>query len=366
MHLYLFTPPAVDTAAQAFKHATNLKPNGQAKKKPHAKPATTATRAKTTGKKADKSFERYSKWMQCQTPPASDDETAFRHGHWTAKRALVRTALVSVNTSTRTLDNFDCCGSECTVEWSDKLQRYRTRANHCKSRHCEPCQKARANRLASNLKRRLEEKTPHRYRFITLTKQHSTAPLAKQIKTLYAEFRKLRASKLWKTSQVGGCNILEVKWNAKTNRWHPHLHVISEGGWMQQQALANEWKKVTGNSHVVDIRCLKDSAEAAHYLTKYVVKGTSDEVWKDASAAQEWIAAIKGVRVCSTYGKWRGFKLMEMPDSSDDWKPIATLNHIIAEARKGESWAMGVLLALRPPGSKTEVGKAPGVYEAPK
>jgi hypothetical protein len=54
------------------------------------------------------------------------------------------------------LERFDACGSECTIEYSQELQKHRIRANYCKSRHCEPCARAKANLIARNLRTELE------------------------------------------------------------------------------------------------------------------------------------------------------------------------------------------------------------------
>jgi Replication protein len=289
--------------------------------------------------------------------PITATEMVWRHEDWLDKRDAVYLAHVAVGTSQHKLDAFQHCGSECTIEWSDTAQDYRCRARHCKNRHCEPCKRARANRLAANLKKKLEQNTPMKYRFITLTLKHTDTPLADQIKRLYKAFRHLRGQNIWKKTQHGGAFFLEVKWDSKTRRWHPHLHVVSEGDWMRQKDLSSAWHDATGDSHIVDIRALKDGHDAAHYVAKYVAKGTSDNVWTDTDAAEEWILATKGVRICATFGKWRGFKLMELQIIATDWKPICTLVQLAEAVARKEEWALGVMLAIRPPGKKDEVNK---------
>jgi hypothetical protein len=297
-------------------------------------------------KKAQKRFDR----MPDPVIPCTREERIFRHRDWSEKRELVRTSLVGIGTSPRTLERFDECGGDSYVYFSASENRYSVRGSYCKCRHCVPCQRSRGNRLAAALKEKLKAATTHQYRFITLTLCHSDTPLKDQIRRLFSAFKTLRNTKEWKASQRGGAFTLEVKWQEKTRRWHPHMHIIAEGEFLRQTTLAALWKKITKDSHVVDIRCLKDGNDAAHYVSKYVSKGTSDNVWKDTNASQEWITAMKGVRVCSTYGTWRGFKLMAKPKIAEDFKPVASLTSIIVAAAAGEEWAMGILLALRPPG----------------
>jgi len=272
--------------------------------------------------------------------PQSDDyEKLFRHEHWAAQRKTIRSHLAAAGTGGTALERWDNCGAECLIEWSDEAQRYRLRASYCKNRHCRPCAKSKAGLIAANLRNRLEQKATgnDRYRFITLTLRHSKRPLREQIRSLYSHFTKLRATKFWKRSQRGGAFMIECGWNKLTREWHPHLHIIGEGDFLRQDTLANEWMKITSGSFKVDVRAINSGKDAVHYVSKYVTKGTNDEVWSDDSAAQEWIIATRSLRTCATYGTWRGYKLMR-PDKVHqvkDWKPIALLSRTVQNAIAG-------------------------------
>lgn len=279
-------------------------------------------------------------------PAAHPVETSFRHSWWKHKRKKVRDHLSNSGMNKFALDRFDQCGGECVVEYSKEAGRHRLKANYCHNRHCEPCMKAKANKLSGNLRRRLDEEPEGRYRFITLTLRHSDQPLLSQIKRLYAAFKKLRSMAFWKTSQRGGAACLEVKWNDKTRHWHPHIHVISEGEFIDKFELSRSWHSATGDSQIVDIRALKSGKDAAHYVAKYVSKGTSASVWNDDDAAQEWIASIKGVRTCLTFGTWRGYKLTTAPALFNDWKPVWTLVSLAADASRGEVAALTLYCKL--------------------
>ena len=279
-------------------------------------------------------------------PPCTREEEIFRHSAWSTKRERVKIALQQVGTSPNQMSNFCNCGNGCVVLADYKTGDYRVSATYCHSRHCEPCARARANLMAANLRQKLATRKELEYRFITLTLKHSDAPLAAQIKRLYACFRALRKTPAWKESQNGGCVIFEAKWNPDTGEWHPHLHVISQGGFLRREHLQSAWLNVTGDSNVVDIKLLKRDKDAAYYVSKYVGKGTNNEVWYDADASQEWILATKGLRIAATYGTWRGFRLLAKPPVDQRWVAVDTLTRIIAQAQAGDQHAQGILAYL--------------------
>lgn len=279
--------------------------------------------------------------------PITPDEEWFRHHCWKEKRAKVLAALAAAGTSTRALGAFTNCGAECVVEWSESEKRYRIRGSYCHSRHCAPCMRSKASLLAKNLKAKLDERPNELYRFVTLTLKHSDTPLLDQIKRLYASFTKLRGYDCWKRSQRGGAACLEVKWDPETKQWHPHLHVICQGGYLCKETLSAAWHRATGDSFIVDIRRLDARKDAAYYVAKYVTKGTNDDVWDHADAAAEFITATRGLRTCATFGCWRGYKLLDKPATATDWRPLYNFGDLARQARAGVEHAIAVLEALR-------------------
>jgi hypothetical protein len=293
--------------------------------------------------------ERASTIASLRFAHASDQETAFRHTGWRVRREKVTRTLAATGASDLALHNWTNCGSHAVVEWSPRENRFRVRANYCRSRHCEPCARTKANTIARNLETRLAQGDGSNYRFVTLTLAHTEAPLAHQIKRLYASFRKLRTAGVWKDSQAGGAFMLEVK-RAK-DRWHPHLHIVAEGRFLHQAALSTAWRKATGDSYIVDVRAIKSGRDAAFYVAKYVTKGTSVGVWDEPDAAAEWVTATKGVRTCATYGTWRGKSLLKIDGGADDWQPLCTLDQLHRDAAQGKPGArelLNELLSHRP------------------
>ncbi len=311
------------------------------------------------------------------------EEEHFRHSGWRKKRAAVRAAMATNGVPMARLERFDCCGSGLTIEHSEEEGRYRVIGSYCHDRHCEPCMRAKANIIAKNLRAKIEAMKPIEdcgkchgkrglscdicggngriqppqptYRFITLTLRHTAQPLKQQITRLMHAFRKLRNSKPWKRTQKGGSVSLEVKWKADTQRWHPHLHIIADGSFLEKETLSAEWHIATEDSFVTDIRQLKDAKEAAYYVSKYAAKGVNAEVWSDPDAAKEWLSAIHGVRTCGTWGTWRGYRLTEHKVESKGWKYVGTLNEIIARAKRAERVAVAILEAIVHAADREEV-----------
>lgn len=281
---------------------------------------------------------------------ADENERNFRHHHWEAERQLVRRHILKSGCTATALHSYDQCGAECTVEWSDSAQRYRLRATYCKSRHCRPCAKAKAGLISANLRKKMQPgKTLEsmRYRFFTFTLKHSAKPLTDQIKRLYKCFAKLRKTDLWVNTQNGGAMMFETHQNL-AKEWHPHLHVIADGNFVNAEKLSKEWKRITGDSHRVDVKAVKSAKDAVYYVSKYVTKGVPDQVWNSDDAAQEWIAASRGLRTCATFGSWRGYRLLAHDDLDTvrDWKAVGLLTRICESARTGVMADILLLMAL--------------------
>lgn len=294
-----------------------------------------------------------------RVPQAARCETNFRHSHWKQRRELVASHLASAGLNTFALDRFAQCGSGCVIEVTRNSERVRLKACYCHSKHCEPCMRAKGNKIAANLRKRLGDTATGTCRFITLTIRHTKKPLLDQIRHLYASFKRLRQFREWKESQYGGAAMLEVKYDEKTGYWHPHLHIISEGQFLHKRDLSALWKKATGDSYIADIRAMKDTAEVAHYVTKYISKGTSPSVWQIASVAQEWILASKGVRTMATFGTWRGFALLQVTDDGEEWKPVTTMIKLYEAIERNELWAMRLMQRLEEKRLAREKSKPP-------
>lgn len=72
-----------------------------------------------------------------------------------------------------------------------------------------------------------------------------------------------------------------------------HCHAIVYGPYILQKKLAASWKKITGDSYIVDIKRIYKKSTAIAYVMKYVVKPPNTDSY---SALADWILMIKGTR----------------------------------------------------------------------
>jgi hypothetical protein len=213
----------------------------------------------------------------------------------------------------------------------------------CHDRFCLPCGRERSRVIATNVKLKLDGKPA---RFLTLTLRSDTEPLDELLAKLTRDFTGMRRSKLWRRRVTGGVAFLEVKWLAGTNRWHVHLHALLQGRFVPREELSRLWLKITGTSDVIDIRIVENEAHCTHYICKYASKPLDRTVVVVPLRLDEAIVALKGKRLCMTFGSWRGYKLTEPPESGT-WIQLGTLSEIIDKAEAGDTEAQAALTALR-------------------
>lgn len=277
--------------------------------------------------------------------PPSPPEACYRHSGWQAARLQVWEALLRCRVGEHRLDAFACCGSRLTLQITDEGDT-RLVSNHCHDRFCRPCGAARASRMAANLQNVISNL--RNVRFVTLTLRHNALCLTDQLNRLYKCFGDLRRRKWWQSLVKGGCAMVEITLG-RDKRWHPHLHLIVEGRYMAQSELSAEWLRVTGDSSIVDIRAIRDDGAdyVARYVTKYVCKPMSDSVLADPDKLAEMIEALRGRRLCLTYGSWRGTRLDVMPDDTTVWHTVMRVQDIIAAYRRGDETAAKWLRVLQ-------------------
>ena len=106
----------------------------------------------------------------------------------------------------------------------------------------------------------------------------------------------------------------EVKRGAGSGLWHPHLHMVA----MARQEpnalhLAAEWRAITGDSFIVDVRPIDQADPASGFLEvfKYALK------FSDMEPADTWAAhlVLRGRRLVGSAGLFRG---IEIPDALTD------------------------------------------------
>lgn len=170
------------------------------------------------------------------------------------------------------------------------------------------------------------EKTRLRPFLVTLTVKDGP-DLRERFLHLYAAQREL-----WKRKQrrrgssldgvEGAVWSYEVKRGSGSGQWHPHLHMIA----LAEQApdsreLADEWKWITKDSHVVDVRPIEQADPVSGFIEvfKYAVK-FSDQPPADTLHA---FMTLSAKRLIGSAGCFRGVVVPE--DLLDEDQELADL-----------------------------------------
>lgn len=302
------------------------------------------------------SSDKRSDWGS--TEETTDHAVTFRHSGWARPRRLIRQALIDLDTPPRPLHRFDTCGSDpWVVVDAEDSSRFAIHSNHCHSRWCTPCSRERAARIVGNLKVSLNEGD---IRFLTLTMKHSDTPLSAQIDRIYDSFRKLRRAAFWTSAVDGGCAILELKHSHRTGLWHVHIHCLLDGRFIKREDVQAEWWRITGDSHVVDVRRCHDAEHASHYVVKYITKPIPSSVINKPDQLREMMAAIARRRLVLTWGTWRGVRLSEPLDLTT-WKSIAPLRQLYERKELGnvDAWLILTHLEKSLPEAPILAGRSP-------
>jgi hypothetical protein len=267
----------------------------------------------------------------------------FRHSGWAPMRQRVWRALIDAGTPARRIDRFAKCGHDAWVVRSvEDPSKYRVFASTCHDRFCLPCQAERSRVIAANL---LELTAGKTVRLITLTLRADTTPLADRVDRLNACFRRLRKTELWRRRVKGGAAFLELKFSETHRSWHTHLHIIAVGRYLPKTDLATTWHRITGDSHIVDVRFARSQQSVAHYVTKYVSKPFDRAMTHNQVRLTEAVASLSGVKLCTTFGSFRGSLLTVRP-SEGSWEQVGSLRDLLAAARRGNEDAAAVVRSL--------------------
>jgi len=258
---------------------------------------------------------------------------SFRHSGWASRRRHVYASLQRIKASTSRLSAFQHCGERAWILRSrTEPNTYRVAASYCHDRFCQPCARAKAFRLAANIRDNIGTR---RHRFVTLTLKQSNQPLANILDRLLHCFRLLRRSPRLRHCWQGGCAIVEVKRGQDRRFWNCHLHVIVNGTFLPHETLREEWKRITGDSFIVDVRRINEHADAARYVCKYVAKPIDSTAFTQHDWIDELLHATQRRRLLQTFGNWTGKPLNAMKSNPDDWQPLCTFEEAIRQARHG-------------------------------
>lgn len=264
--------------------------------------------------------------------PSLQKESQFRHSSWAAPRRRIYQALLRTGASCRRVQHFADCGSSL---WLLKDgQQLELACNNCHDRLCIPCQKSRQAALVEGIILRMIDSDAE-CRFLTLTLKHSDAPLAVQLERLIAAFKSLRKHPEIAPSLSGGAWFIEIKLSKDKARWHPHLHVIAAGSYIDARTLSHCWLQVTGDSYITDIRAIGNIKDRAAYVTKYATKPLHNEVTLVPEKLDEFVVAIKGRRLYQCFGTWAQ-AVKKSPAPKRTLTPVGRLTSVHSDACTGD------------------------------
>lgn len=200
----------------------------------------------------------------------------------------------------------------------------------CRDRWCPMCAGQKASFARDQTKAFIESlKAP---RFLTLTLRHDEKGLAEQIGFLQHAFARLRSRAYWKKNVTGGIWFLQVKRGKNSGLWHPHLHILLDGNYMEHGRLSALWELVTFGSPIIDIRRIHNIESAAAYVSRYTARpaALAEMPLEDRI---EVIKALFRKRLCGTFGTGKTVTLTPPKiESTEEWDYIGHFDDIAKKA----------------------------------
>lgn len=145
---------------------------------------------------------------------------------------------------------------------------------------------------------------------LTLTVVHREGETVKQgKKRLYEAFVRLKRRSFWNEHFTGGAYEIEsVK--GRDGLWHVHLHSLVFrrrffGITSESNPLGEEWREVTGDSHVVRLDLITDVVEGCREVFKYITKPADVAGFSTDDVRQ--LLELKGERMFGTFGDFHTF-----------------------------------------------------------
>lgn len=270
-------------------------------------------------------------------------DTAYRFRRPDHKLAYTRTLDIMrpLYRHAKRVRRLELCGAHATVWHSPSTDTVAVRAYHCGMRCCPRCRETHSAKTREKLDRFLALVPPHRLSMITFTLQHSNTPLSEQIDRLYASFKELRKSALWKRAKPNGYSVLEICRSTDGLLWHPHLHLLANTPYILDDALRQEWHRITGDSYIVDIRRVNTRSRDEHrdYLCGYLTKPATADILMHDAILTEWIDALLHRHVLISFGRPQLADKPPPPKDPQDWSLIGSLGGLLAGFARNDSRA---------------------------
>ncbi len=239
----------------------------------------------------------------------------------TYTRALEIYAHVDGSFGGKFSERLQACRKFAWFVQSSITKKLRVQSSRCKLRWCPICRDVSRMIVTKAVNEWLVlQKYP---KMITLTLKHNDDPLEVQIKHLYKSFQKLRKRAYFQRLITGGVWFFQLKYNSSDEEWHPHIHCLVAGKYLPHKRLRDLWFKITGDSHVVDIRSVKDLDSCSNEVARYATS-PADITAVTLDRALNIFYATKHRRICGSWGNARSITLKPTPlEDTGEWEKVA-------------------------------------------
>jgi len=200
----------------------------------------------------------------------------------------------------------------------------------CRERWCPMCAGQKAKYAKDQTEIYVKSLTAPR--FLTLTLRNNESDLKQQVEFLQQSFSRIRSRAYWKKNVTGGIWFLQIKRGKNSGLWHPHLHILIDGNYMEHGRLSALWELVTYGSPIIDIRRINDVEAAASYVARYTARpaALADMPLEDRI---EVVEALFRKRLCGTFGNGKTVTLTPPKIESDaEYDYIGNYDDIVKRA----------------------------------
>jgi len=230
------------------------------------------------------------------------------------------------------------CRAHASFAAHKSTRQVRVLSSRCNLRWCPLCIRTKRWTITQSVSGWLT--SVKRPKFITLTLAHSSASLKSQIDKLYKAFILLRRRPLFKQAIKGGIWFFQLTRSEKGGRYHPHLHIVCDGLYIDKYKLSAEWNHVSKTSKIVDIKAVKDVKEVAKYVARYATAPCRLLDFSDNEQI-EIFDALNGRRICGTWGTGKDIRLKPAkPEDANDWIRLGSFWDIVGLCQKRSDYAL--------------------------
>jgi hypothetical protein len=290
-------------------------------------------------------------WSYFDTAVA--ESIPFEHRGWQPVRKRILAAMKSEGVPVARAERFVACGEETFVYQEESTGEIEWHNSRCGDRFCMVCGAIRSKRISVALRPRLEKCQPM---FITFTVRGLPSDrLSTLMDRLKEGWKQVRRLQLWKEKIRGGAVMTEIKWSKTSGgHWHPHMHILCDGDWIDQDRLRAAWFAITRDSDQVDVSRITDLGKALGYVTKYASKPMDSSFTMRPGLLREAMRVLKGQRLCACFGTWHGTPLNDSEEIVEDetdvltnWRCKGTLRTLGYSAEQGDKAAAELICRVR-------------------